>query len=103
MYHGAYVLILRGINVEVAIQQGDPALLRFRASTGGVPSEVRAAPFRGRVLEVRDQNGASRLTPFLRGIRVLGGRTRLSLRGLMLLQIPLHWLQGLKLLSLLVI
>ena len=78
-------------------------MLRFWASTGGVASKVRAAPFRGRVLEVRDQNGTSRLTPFLRGIRMLGGRTRLFLRGFMLFQIPLHWLQGLKLLSLLII
>ena len=82
MYHGTYVLILRGIYVEVAIQQGDPALLRFRASTV-VASKVRAAPFRSGVLEVRDQNSPSSLPAFPRGIRVLGCRTCLFLRGYM--------------------
>ena len=90
MYHGPNVLILRGIYVEVAVQQSDPSLLRFWTSTVVtlLTSKVRAAsPLRSGVLfEVRDQNSASSCLahPFLGGIRVLGGRTRLFLRGLML-------------------
>ena len=70
MYHGTYVLILRRVYVEFAVKQGDPALLRFGAST--VVTSLAAPLFRDSVLEVRDQNRASSsLPPFHRGIRML--------------------------------